>query len=161
MPHKQPFFPENVFVGGPYSPAIAVGDQVFIAGQGPISPSTRQIAGDTFEAQLELTFSNLESVLASAGCTLDDCVKVKFIYRRWQTSMRSTKSTSRNSLRPSRFARPCRQNYGAKFRSRSMRLRSAAAGRESEHAATVCPAFIQVAIRFDPRSYRATLLAEF
>lgn len=76
MPQKQPFFPENAFVGGPYSPAIAVGDQVFVAGQGPISPSTQQITGDTFEEQVELTFSNVESVLQSAGCTLDDCVKV-------------------------------------------------------------------------------------
>ena len=76
MTKKQPYFPENAFVGGPYSPAIAVGDQVFIAGQGPISASTKQIAGDTFEEQVEITFSNLEAVLTSAGCTLDDCVKV-------------------------------------------------------------------------------------
>ncbi|MCI0335418.1 MAG: RidA family protein [Planctomycetes bacterium] len=76
MPQKQPFYPEKAFVGGPYSPAISVGDQVFVAGQGPISPSTQQIAGDTFEDQLELTFSNVDAVLRAAGCTLDDCVKV-------------------------------------------------------------------------------------
>lgn len=76
MPQKQPFFPENAVVGGPYSSAIAVGDQVFVAGQGPISPVTRQIAGDTFEEQVELTLSNVEAALRAAGCTLADCVKV-------------------------------------------------------------------------------------
>lgn len=76
MPKKQAFFPGEDVRGGPYSPALAVGDQVFIAGQGPISPDTQQIAGDTFEEQVELTFSNVSNALRAAGCVLDDCVKV-------------------------------------------------------------------------------------
>jgi enamine deaminase RidA (YjgF/YER057c/UK114 family) len=41
MPKKQAYFPGEDVRGGPYSPALAVGDQVFIAGQGPISPDTQ------------------------------------------------------------------------------------------------------------------------
>ena len=66
----------RTIVGGPYSPAISVGEHVFIAGQGPISPDTGQIAGNTFEEQVELTFQNVEEALQTAGCSLDDCVKV-------------------------------------------------------------------------------------
>jgi 2-iminobutanoate/2-iminopropanoate deaminase len=76
MPKKQACFPGEDVRGGPYSPALAVGDQVFIAGQGPISPDTQQITGDTFEEQVELTFSNVSNALRAAGCELDDCVKV-------------------------------------------------------------------------------------
>ncbi len=76
MSTKQAHFPKDDVIGGPYSPAVSVGDQVYIAGQGPISPETKQITGDTFEEQVELTFRNLASALESAGCTLDDCVKL-------------------------------------------------------------------------------------
>lgn len=67
---------QRTIVGGPYSPAISVGDQVYIAGQGPINSESKQIEGDTFEQQVELTFANVAEVLRAAGCTLDDCVKV-------------------------------------------------------------------------------------
>jgi len=32
--------------------------------------------GDSIEQQVELTLNNLKRVLESAGCTMDDCVKV-------------------------------------------------------------------------------------
>jgi enamine deaminase RidA (YjgF/YER057c/UK114 family) len=39
---KQGFFPPNTKSAGsfPYTPAVVVGDQVFISGQGPIDPAT-------------------------------------------------------------------------------------------------------------------------
>ena len=76
MPTKQIYRPEQGFVGGPYNPAVGVDDLVFISGQGPISPKTHKITGDTIEEQTELTFANVESALAAAGCTLNDCLKV-------------------------------------------------------------------------------------
>lgn len=76
MTQKTSHRSKRTIVGGPYSPAISVGEQVFIAGQGPISPDTGKIAGDTFEEQVELTFRNVEEALQAAGCSLDDCVKV-------------------------------------------------------------------------------------
>jgi 2-iminobutanoate/2-iminopropanoate deaminase len=76
MPIKQGCFPANIFTAATYSPAVVVGDLVYVSGQGPISPETKSIAGDTFEAQVELTFRNVEAALKSADCVLDDCVKV-------------------------------------------------------------------------------------
>lgn len=76
MPHKQAYHPEEDVATGPYSSAVAVGEQVYIAGQGPISPQTRQIADDSFEEQVELTLSNMANTLAAADCSLDDCVKI-------------------------------------------------------------------------------------
>ena len=76
MAKKQAFFPEDAITAGPYSPAVGVDDLVLISGQGPISPQTKQIAGDTFEQQVELTFANVETALNGAGCTLNDCLKV-------------------------------------------------------------------------------------
>lgn len=76
MPEKQAFHPAGAVTAGPYTPAVAVDDLVMISGQGPISSETKDVAGDTFEEQVELTFENVERVLQGAGCTLDDCIKV-------------------------------------------------------------------------------------
>jgi len=76
MNKKLAYHPEPSVASGPYSPALAVGEHVYVAGQGPISPTTKQVAGDSFEEQMELTFNNVKNALKSAGCTLNDCVKV-------------------------------------------------------------------------------------
>lgn len=75
---KDAFFPSDTKRPGdfPYTPAVGVGDTVYISGQGPIDPATGRIAGDTIEAQVELTLSNVRRVLAAAGCAMEDCVKV-------------------------------------------------------------------------------------
>lgn len=76
MTKKIAYHPEPSVASGPYSPALSIGEHVYIAGQGPISPETKQVAGDSFEEQMGLTFSNVENALRAAGCTLNDCVKV-------------------------------------------------------------------------------------
>jgi 2-iminobutanoate/2-iminopropanoate deaminase len=79
MPSKQGFFPPSAKSPAelpPYTPAIVVGDQVFIAGQGPLDPNTLKIVGQTIEEQVELTLNNIKRALEAAGCTMDDCVKV-------------------------------------------------------------------------------------
>ncbi|WP_428937620.1 RidA family protein [Fontivita pretiosa] len=60
---------------GPYSPGVAVGELVFVAGQGPLDPQTGQIVGTTIEEHTELTLNNVKRILEAAGCTMDDCVK--------------------------------------------------------------------------------------
>jgi 2-iminobutanoate/2-iminopropanoate deaminase len=51
---------------GPYSPGLAVGEWVFLAGQ--IG------AGDTIEEQAEDALRRIGALLAEAGCTADDLV---------------------------------------------------------------------------------------
>jgi 2-iminobutanoate/2-iminopropanoate deaminase len=60
-------------LGLPYSPALAVGDWIFLSGQGGFDASGT-LVGDDIEAQTEQTFRNIEALLAAAGASLDDVV---------------------------------------------------------------------------------------
>lgn len=75
---KRAVFPEGTSAdsGPPFSPGLVVGTTVYVAGQGPIDPRTRKIAGTTIEEQTRLTLENVKRVLDAAGCAIDDCVKV-------------------------------------------------------------------------------------
>ena len=75
---KRAVFPEGTSPdsGPPFSPGLVVGTTVYVAGQGPIDPRTRKIAGTTIEEQTRLTLENVKRVLEAAGCAMDDCVKV-------------------------------------------------------------------------------------
>ncbi|MFP4502176.1 MAG: RidA family protein [Candidatus Hydrogenedentota bacterium] len=59
---------------GPYSHAVAAGNLVFVSGQGPFTEEG--VAYGALEEETRLVFSNLEKVLAAAGCKLADVVKV-------------------------------------------------------------------------------------
>lgn len=52
---------------GPYSPAVRVGDLLFVSGQAGIDPSTGQPAGETFGEQARQVFRNLDAVLRAGG----------------------------------------------------------------------------------------------
>jgi 2-iminobutanoate/2-iminopropanoate deaminase len=62
--------------GGGYSQGIRVGNLLFTAGQVGINPATGELAGDTIEAQTAQVLDNLTAVLAAAGATMADVVKV-------------------------------------------------------------------------------------
>lgn len=61
--------------GGGYSQAVAVGNCVWVASQGPYDPITRAVAGETIEEQTERTLDNIEAILNAAGATMADVVK--------------------------------------------------------------------------------------
>ena len=61
---------------GPYSPALVVGDFVFVSGQGPLHPQTLEIRGASIEEQTRLTFNNIEALLKAAGSSLQNLVRV-------------------------------------------------------------------------------------
>jgi 2-iminobutanoate/2-iminopropanoate deaminase len=63
---------------GPYSQAIVSGGFVFVSGQGPLDLEGR-VVGDTIEEQTDLTLRNIERILESAECSMDDVVKVNVI----------------------------------------------------------------------------------
>jgi len=56
-------------VGLPFSWGIRRGDLVFIAGQGPLGPDGKVVAGD-IRAQTRLTLENFRKVVEAAGSTL-------------------------------------------------------------------------------------------
>ena len=59
----------------PVSPAVAAGPFVFVSGQASVDDAGRIVA-DTFEGEFRRSFENVRRVLAAAGLTLDDVVKV-------------------------------------------------------------------------------------
>ena len=59
---------------GPYSPAIAVGDELYCSGQLGLHPETGVLA-DGVAAQAEQAVTNLGALLAAAGFDYNDIVK--------------------------------------------------------------------------------------
>jgi 2-iminobutanoate/2-iminopropanoate deaminase len=66
---------------GAYSPAVKVGDWVFVSGQGPEDSITHEIKGKTIEEQTQFTVENLLAVLAEAGAKPEDVVQVQVYLR--------------------------------------------------------------------------------
>jgi len=52
---------------GPYSPAVKVGNFLFVSGQLGLVPETMRLAGDDIESQTHQTLKNLLGVLSKAG----------------------------------------------------------------------------------------------
>ncbi len=61
---------------GAYSPGVRAGNLIFVSGQTPRDPATREIIGSTFEEQTRFTIANLERVLNVANSSLRDIVSV-------------------------------------------------------------------------------------
>ena len=60
---------------GPYSQAIRAGNMVFLAGQIPIDPKSKQVmAAASIEDQTRLVLDNLKAVLEADGLTMDHVV---------------------------------------------------------------------------------------
>ena len=60
---------------GTYSQAIEAGGIFYLSGQIGLDPKSMEMA-DGFEAQAHQVFSNLRTLAAAAGSTLDDAVKL-------------------------------------------------------------------------------------
>lgn len=61
---------------GPFSHASSVGEWVFSSGMGGLDPKSGHVVSDDVIAQTEQAITNTERILAAAGCTLQDVVKV-------------------------------------------------------------------------------------
>lgn len=60
----------------PFSHAVVAGDFVYVSGQVGVDPATREVVGDTIEAQAEQCLKNIELILRETGLTLDHIVKI-------------------------------------------------------------------------------------
>ncbi|MEI7637065.1 MAG: Rid family detoxifying hydrolase [Syntrophus sp. (in: bacteria)] len=72
---KRAITTEAVPAIGPYSAAVEAGPFVFISGQIPLVVETGQIVDGDIRAATEQAMKNLETVLASAGLTMEHIVK--------------------------------------------------------------------------------------
>jgi len=60
---------------GPYSPALKIGNLIFVSGQLPIDPATGEIVKEEVETQARRSLENLKAVLESYSVDLENVVK--------------------------------------------------------------------------------------
>ncbi|HEY3367548.1 MAG TPA: RidA family protein [Symbiobacteriaceae bacterium] len=77
MTRKLPVNPAGApLPAGPYTPAIVAGGFVFVSGQSPKLPGTRDTVEGDIKVQTRQVLENIRSILAAAGSTMADVVKV-------------------------------------------------------------------------------------
>jgi 2-iminobutanoate/2-iminopropanoate deaminase len=65
----------------PLAQAIRAGNLLFVSGQGPLDPKTREVVSSDIREQTKQTLSNLKSVLAAAGLDLRHVVNMRVVLR--------------------------------------------------------------------------------
>lgn len=60
---------------GPYSPALKVGNFLFLSGQIPLDPATGQVVDGDIRVQTARALDNIRAVLAGAGVDFSHVVK--------------------------------------------------------------------------------------
>jgi len=91
--------------GAPYTPAVKVGNTLYISGQLGIDPETGAPHTD-FIKQVEGAIAGLSALLEAAGGSLDNVVKTTCFQgtcRNLRSSMAFTANTSRVSAQPARL----------------------------------------------------------
>ena len=61
---------------GPYSQATRTGNLVFLSGQTPLDPASGNLVEGDIAVQARQAFDNIKAVVAAAGGTMDDIVRV-------------------------------------------------------------------------------------
>ncbi|WP_417749634.1 RidA family protein [Rosistilla oblonga] len=60
----------------PFSPAVQIGQFVFVSGQASVD-DTGKLVTDTFEGEMRRSLENIRKVLAGAGLTFQDIVQTR------------------------------------------------------------------------------------
>ena len=60
---------------GPYSPAVGLGNLIFVSGQGAVDPATGELAGPDIETQTEQVFENIATILKAAGSDIQHILR--------------------------------------------------------------------------------------
>lgn len=65
----------------PLAQAIRTGNLLFVSGQGPLDPKTREVVSTEIGAQTRQTLRNLKSILATAGLDFRHVVNMRVVLR--------------------------------------------------------------------------------
>ncbi len=65
----------------PIAQAVRFANMLFVSGQGPLDPATREVVTGDIEAQTRRTLANLAAVLAQAGAGFANVVNMRVILR--------------------------------------------------------------------------------
>ena len=65
----------------PLAHAIRTGNLLFVSGQGPLDPKTREVVSPDIRGQTRQTLANLTAILSAAGLTLANVVNMRVVLR--------------------------------------------------------------------------------
>jgi 2-iminobutanoate/2-iminopropanoate deaminase len=65
----------------PIAQAIRAGNLLFVSGQGPLDPKTREVISTDIREQTRRTLVNLENILAAAGLSMANVVNMRVVLR--------------------------------------------------------------------------------
>ena len=65
----------------PLAQAIRTGNLLFVSGQGPLDPKTREVVSPEIREQTRQTLANLRAILQAAGLTFANVVNMRVVLR--------------------------------------------------------------------------------
>jgi len=65
----------------PLAQAVRAGNLLFVSGQGPLDPQTREVVSPDVREQTRQTLANLKSILTAAGLTMANVVNMRVVLR--------------------------------------------------------------------------------
>ncbi|MGX1096191.1 RidA family protein [Amorphus sp. MBR-141] len=65
----------------PLAQAIKAGDFLYVSGQGPLDPETKQVVSDDIREQTLRTLQNLTNVLDAGGATMEHVINMRVCLR--------------------------------------------------------------------------------
>ena len=90
----------------PLAQAIRAGNLLFVSGQGPLDPQTREVVSPDIREQTRQTLSNLKSVLAAAGLDFRHVVNMRVVLRNTE-DFAAFNETFRDFLQGEKVTRTC------------------------------------------------------
>ena len=93
---------------GPYSPALKVGNLLFLSGSIPLDPSTGQLVDGGIIEQTTRVMENIKALLEAAGASFTNVARTTVFMIDLGEFAQMNDIYSRNSRRRTRRDRPCR-----------------------------------------------------
>ena len=90
----------------PIVQAIRHGNMLFVSGQGPLDPKTREVVAGDIQAQTRQTMANMVSVLEAAGASLANVVNMRVCLRHVE-DFPAFNETFRELMRGEKTTRTC------------------------------------------------------
>ena len=90
----------------PLAQAIRAGNLLFVSGQGPLDPQTREVVSPDIREQTRQTLGNLKSVLAAAGLDFRHVVNMRVVLRNTE-DFAAFNETFRDFLQGEKVTRTC------------------------------------------------------
>jgi len=90
----------------PLAQAIRTGNLLFVSGQGPLDPKTREVVSADIREQTRRTLANLASILAAAGLSMANVVNMRVVLRHTE-DFPAFNETFREFLAGEKITRTC------------------------------------------------------